>query len=181
MAGTQGPQARQRRLARARGSVVEPYAAGVAVGRPSSIKTSLRARVAVVLDTRRDRRALDLIYPQTRCIRASEVHELIATSERNRGPGDQINRVAGIGFVIFKDSGVIMVGDEVSCRRLGLLGVVVGFDTAHYPNHFNIVLEAAERQTGREFGLHLGDALTVRGQPRWAARETSSKKRRRPS
>ena len=146
---------------------VEPYEAGLARGRPQSIKTPLSGRVVVVLDTRRDQRGLALIHPQTRCIRAADVHEIIVTDEQSRGPGDQVEHVAGVGFFAFDESGVIMVGDEIRTDRTGLIGAVVGFDESHAPNHFNIVVQAARSQTGRELGLRLGDRFVVVGREAW--------------
>ena len=148
---------------------MEPYRMGVAVGRPRSIKTPLRARWVVVLDTRRDQRALELIHPQTRCIRAGDVHEFIVTDEMDRGPGDRINRVAGLGFAAFETSGVIMVGDAVHTSGHGFVGIVSGFDESHAPNHFNIILKHDPRRTGREIALELDEDLVVDGRHEWEA------------
>lgn len=151
---------------------MEPYRRGVAVGRPRSIKTALRARVVVVLDTRREQRALELIHPHTRCIRVGDVHEFIVTDEVERGPGDRVDRVVGIGFAAFETSGVIMVGDAVHTRRHGLLGIVSGFDESHAPNHFNIILRHEVRRTGREIGLQLDEEMVISGLNEWEVPET---------
>ena len=60
-----------------------------------------------------------------------------------------------------------MVGDEIRTDRTGLIGTVVGFDESHAPNHFNIVVQAARSQTGRELGLRLGDRFVVVGREAW--------------
>jgi uncharacterized protein DUF6917 len=123
--------------------------------------------MVVVLDTRRENRALQLIHPQTRCIRAGDVHEFIVTDEMESRPGDQVNRVVGIGFAAFESSGVVMVGDAVHAGQHGLLGVIGGFDESHAPNHFNIVLKHETRRTGREIGLELDEAIVISGLAEW--------------
>ena len=153
-------------------ATVEPYRAGVAVGRPRSLKTALQSRMVVVLDTRRESRALQLIHPQTRCIRAGDVHELIVTDEMECRPGDQVNHVVGIGFAAFDSSGVIMVGDAVHSAQHGLLGTIGGFDESHAPNHFNIVLKHETRRTGRELGLQLDEAIVISGRTEWEGPES---------
>jgi hypothetical protein len=146
---------------------MDPYEAGKAIGRSPSIKTSVACNLVVVLDTYRDGRELALIHPYSRCVLANDVHELIITDEAAAKPGGNVNRVAGLGFMVIAESGVVIVGDEVTCTRFGLLGTVVGFDLTHYPNHMNVVLYAAERASGRRLGLEIGEELCFAGQSTW--------------
>lgn len=146
---------------------MEPYETGKAIGRSPSIKTSVTGNVVVVLDTYRDGRQLALIHPYSRCVRAADVHELIITDDASAKPGVTVDRVAGVGFMTFDMSGVVMVGDKLTCPRLGSFGVVVGFDLAHDPNHMNIVLYDTTRASGRALGLELGDELCFEAQPTW--------------
>ena len=148
---------------------MEPYEAGIAKGRSRSIKTSVRGHIVVVLDTRRENRQLELIHPYSRCVTASEVHELVLTDEQNAKPGSKVQRVAGIGFMVFSQSGVVMVGDRFMSPGLGPLGTVVGFDVSHYPNHFNVVLYNDSWLTGREMGLYLNSEVLFSGESIWPA------------
>lgn len=146
---------------------MDPYEAGIAKGRSRSIKSGVHAQVVVVLDTKRTNRQLDLIYPYSRCVCASEVHELVLTDDVGSKPGNKVDRVAGIGFATFTESGVLMVGDELRSPRLGLLGIVAGFDSSHAPNHFNIVLYNDLFRSGRELGLQLNEELDFSSQLHW--------------
>ena len=146
---------------------MDPYGAGLARGRPASIKTGLTTDVCVVLDTVRDNRGLELIPPFTRCVRSGDVLELIVTDEREAAPGGRVDRVAGIAFTTASASGVIMVGDEVVVNDGRQIGTVVGFDISHEPNHFNVVIGASTRATGRAFALGLGDRVVFSSSPSW--------------
>lgn len=95
------------------------------------------------------------IHP-SRAVRVGEIHELALTDDPRASPGMRIDQVAYIGFVELTQGGVILVGDRV---RLGkrVLGVVVGFDYTHFPNHMNILVCDRTRQTGHGLGVALGD------------------------
>lgn len=146
---------------------MDPYGAGLAVGRPASIKSPLEATVCVVLDTVREKRGLQLIPPFTRCVRAGDVLELIGTDETDAAPRSTVDRVCGLAFAVASESGVIMVGDVVTSDDAMTLGVVVGFDVSHEPNHFNVVLRSPERLTGKSLDLRLGARLVFGGAPDW--------------
>jgi hypothetical protein len=60
-----------------------------------------------------------------------------------------------------------MVGDAVHAAHRGFLGTIAGFDEAHAPNHFNIVLKHETRRTGRELGLRLDEAIVISGLTEW--------------
>lgn len=133
----------------------DPYGAGVAVGRPRSVKTAVDSTVCVVLDTSRTNRGLELIAPFTRCVRRGDVLELILTDDGDAAPNARVDRAFGVAFSVVQDSGVIMVGDAVTLGDDREIGTVVGFDVSHEPNHFNVVIGAAHGRTGREIGLDL--------------------------
>ena len=91
----------------------------------------------------------------SRALRKGEIHELIVTADKGLHPGSGVRDVAYIGFFEVKISGIAEAGDEiwVGEHRLGML---VGFDMTHFPNHLNIVVHSIEPQTGAELGLGLG-------------------------
>ncbi len=139
---------------------MDPYAEGLARGRPACTKSDVTAIMAAVLDTRRDSRGLDLIHPYTRVVQVNEVHELIGTVE-DAMPGGVVRQVTGLGWATITQSGVIMVGDEV-WRGSDLVGTIAGFDVSHGDNHINVVVHMGERSlTGREFDLKVGDCLQI--------------------
>ena len=151
--------------------MVEPYEAGIARGRSRSIKTDVSGRIVVVLDTRRENRHLELIHPFSRCVRAGDVHELVLTDDTHAQPGSVVNRVAGVGFLVFDEAGVLMVGDAMRLTNGQVVGTVVGFDNSHYPNHFNIVLYNPEWLSGRDLGLTLDAPVLFAGQRDWEAED----------
>ncbi len=117
----------------------------------------MRLRWAAVMDhTRRDR-AIAPAKWQTRCITAGEVHEFI-----NVGPEPvyPVDHVEYFGFATFSNSGVLAVGDVLTCEGR-VLGVISGFDETHMPNHYNILVESPELRNGNALQLTAGMSLTT--------------------
>lgn len=128
-----------------------------------STKAVVAAELVKLLFHRRENRGMTLIPERSRCVRAGEVHELVVTDHRGLGPRDRVDRVGFLGFAEVRNAGVLDAGDEVSIegRRVG---VVAGFDECHFPNHYNIIIEAEELVTAGELDLKVGQLLefTVR-------------------
>jgi hypothetical protein len=139
---------------------MDPYAAGLARGRPVCRKREVVAELVSVHATRRDGRALALIPPQTRAVTLHSIQELVVTDERDAAPGGTVNAVAYLGFVEIVQGGVAMVGDVVTVDGRSA-GVVAGFDESHSPNHCNIVLRVEERRSGFELGLEVGMKVRI--------------------
>lgn len=139
----------------------DPYTSGKFVKNPYVKKRTVGGPLVVVLDGRMDDRGLELITPISRCIKKHEVHELILTDETVAKPGMSVDRIAYLGFFTAEQSGVLVAGDEVLLdgQRLGHLA---GFDETHMPNHLNIVIKAAGRQTGTELGVNPGSQVEFR-------------------
>lgn len=134
-------------------------------------KRAVRGRLVKVLVHRRVDRGMVLEPYAARCVRRGEVHELVTTDQVPpvdagteeagaaagvaagvAGAGRRIDRVGFVGFVEFECGGVLDRGDMV---RVGgrLLGIVLGFDACHLPNHYNILIGSAEPVTGAAAGL----------------------------
>lgn len=117
-------------------------------------KTTVRARLVVVLDGRLPQRGLELIPQETRGVRVGEVHELIGSIQPGIGANSIVDPICYLGFVEILSAGVIGAGDEL---RVGgkLVGHLAGFDYTHMPNHMNIVIATAADRSGieREFEL----------------------------
>ncbi len=116
-------------------------------------------RLVKLLHHKRDERGMTLIEETSRCIRCTDIHELVTTNQRNLSRGDRVDRVGFLGFVEFHESGVIESGDPVSVNG-GVVGVVVGFDASHFPNHYNILIEVTELVTATDLNLHVGQKIT---------------------
>jgi len=109
--------------------------------RMAARKSVCGGRVLKLLQHKRSSRGMELIEEISRCIKRGEIHELVTTDHRDLAPGDQVDQVGFLGFVEFDEPGVIEAGDKLIVAG-HYVGVVVGFDRCHYPNHYNIIVEA---------------------------------------
>jgi hypothetical protein len=121
-------------------------------------KSAVTATLLKVLVHRRTDRGMRLEPYASRCVRVGEVHELVATDHDEITAGTRIDRVAFLGFAEITAAGVLDRGDEVwiGGRRIGVL---LGFDGCHLPNHYNLLIRADPPPTGEELGLVPGDRL----------------------
>jgi hypothetical protein len=121
-------------------------------------KSMVTGTLLKVLVHRRHDRGMRLEPYASRCVRAGEVHELVTTDQSEIGEGARIDRVAFLGFAEILAAGVLDRGDEVwiGGRRIGVL---LGFDGCHLPNHYNVLIHADPAQTGTELGLTPGEPL----------------------
>ena len=135
---------------------LEPYEAGIISEAPTFTRRPSIGAFVAILGSMRHNRGLQLIFPKTRCCRHADIHEVLVTDQADAMPGDRIDRVAGVGFVEFDVGGVVAQGDRliVGERRVG---VVLGFDETHAPNHINIVVAAELLISGLELDLCVGD------------------------
>lgn len=123
-------------------------------------KTRVAGDVVVLLDVRYESgRGLELIAPLSRALPEHEIHEVILTAEDDPREDGVVDTGTVLGFVEFRRGGVVAVGDEV---RVGgeAVGTVVGFDASHAPNHYNVVVEADDPETGVEMDVDLGTTVT---------------------
>jgi hypothetical protein len=114
--------------------------------------------IVKVLIHRRADRGMLLADFASRCVRAGEVHELVTTDQRQTAPGTRVDRVGFLGFVEIANAGVLDRDDEVwlAGRRVGTL---LGFDTCHFPNHYNVLIHVPEPVTGLDLGLAPEDVV----------------------
>jgi len=128
---------------------------------PFYLKRSPKGRLVAVLDLKVMDRGLKLILPRSRAVKASEIHEIIVTQE-DASPGQTVNNAVYVGFWEVLQGGILEVGDElwIDGKRVGVL---LGFDETHFPNHINMVFRG-EPLTGRERGLPLEAEVVFRGE-----------------
>ncbi|PRY02380.1 DUF6917 domain-containing protein [Allonocardiopsis opalescens] len=128
-------------------------------------KRAVTATLVKVLVHRRTDRGMRLEAHASRCVRAGEVHELVATDHTETAEGARIDRVGFLGFAEITSAGVLDRGDElwIGARRVG---TVLGFDGCHLPNHYNVLVHADPAPTGGELELVPGEPLVFRqGRP----------------
>ncbi|WP_423835638.1 DUF6917 domain-containing protein [Streptomyces tubbatahanensis] len=126
--------------------------------RENGAKRSVHGALVKVLLHRRTERGMSLEPYASRCVRRGEVHELVTTDHRETAPGTRIDRVGFLGFVELSCAGVLDRGDDVWIGGVHV-GTVLGFDACHFPNHYNILIDAGRLLTGED--LKLGPELSV--------------------
>lgn len=107
--------------------------------------------VKVLLHCRKDRGMLLEPYA-SRCVRQGELHELVTTDQAEASPGNRIDNVGFVGFVEVLRGGVVDRGDAVQIGGT-VVGTVLGFDSCHLPNHYNILILAGAPLSGLDLGL----------------------------
>lgn len=124
-------------------------------------KRTVRGALVKVLLHRRDERGMTLEPHASRCVREGEVHELVTTDHVETSAGARIDRVGFLGFAELHNAGVIDRGDEVWIGDR-LVGTVHGFDACHFPNHYNILINAPTPVSGGDLALAPEQAVTFR-------------------
>jgi len=127
---------------------------------PCSKKTIVKGKLCVILDARAKNRALELVQYPSRAVLKNEIHELILTKETTAEPGSIVNDISYLGYFEVLESGVLWVGDKVFIGE-DEIGVLVGYDMTHFPNHMNIIIRT-ERElfTGVDANFDLGQSIT---------------------
>jgi hypothetical protein len=118
----------------------------------------VEGEVVTVLDSTHDARGLSLIATYSRALPGNSIHELIATDEPGRKPGDAANRIAYLAFFEVKSGGCILVGETLFVDDQPV-GEIIGFDETHAPNHINIVIGVNRRQTGPQLKISVGSKI----------------------
>ena len=114
--------------------------------------------VVTVLDSTHEARGLKLISTYSRALQKNSIHELIATDETGRKPGDTANRIAYLAFFEVTCGGCVVVGETLFVDGKPV-GQILGFDETHEPNHINIIIGVAERKTGSQLKIKLGSKI----------------------
>ncbi|MBQ1093384.1 hypothetical protein [Streptomyces sp. B93] len=132
--------------------------------REDGAKRAVSATVVKVLTHRRHDRGMTLEQFTSRCVRRGEVHELVTTDQAESPPGARIDRVGFLGFAEIQDAGVLDRGDEVWADGR-LVGTVLGFDSCHFPNHYNVLIAVDALVTGPELNLRPETSVSFRQVP----------------
>jgi len=142
--------------------VSDPYKSGLAGAVKFHEKRIVRARVVVILKGTIKKRGLQLITPQSRCVREKEIFEFMIAEDKDVGPGKTADTVRYLGFAEVERGGSIRIGDKVLLNG-ETLGQVVGFDETHMPNHQNVVLRGLENTPSVESRMKLESNMEFLG------------------
>jgi len=118
----------------------------------------VKGGVVTVLDSTHEARGLKLISTYSRALKKSSIHELIATDETGKKPGDTANRIAYLAFFEVSRGGCIIAGETLFVDGKAI-GEIIGFDETHEPNHINIIVGVKKRRTGPQLKIGLGSTI----------------------
>ena len=118
----------------------------------------VKGSVVTVLDSQHAARGLKLISTYSRALKKNSIHELIATDEANKKPGDTANKIAYLAFFEVSRGGCILVGETLFVDGRAV-GQIIGFDETHEPNHLNIILGVKKRRTGPQLKISVGSKI----------------------
>jgi hypothetical protein len=118
----------------------------------------VKGTVVTVLNSAHESRGLKLIPTYSRALPKHSIHELIATDELDKKPGDTANRIAYLAFFEVSRGGCIIVGETFFVDGKPI-GQILGFDETHEPNHLNIVIGVKKRQTGSQLKIKVGSKI----------------------
>ncbi|MEY4385824.1 MAG: hypothetical protein RLY20_1107 [Verrucomicrobiota bacterium] len=118
----------------------------------------VKGEVVTVLDSSHEKRGLKLIPTYSRALQKYSIHELIATDELDKRPGDTANRIAYLAFFEVSHGGCILVGETMFVDGKPV-GQIIGFDETHEPNHINIIIGVKQRQTGPQLKIKPGSKI----------------------
>jgi hypothetical protein len=116
------------------------------------------ASAVTVLDSTHEARGLKLISTYSRALRKNTIHELIATDEAGKKPGDTVDRISYLAFFEVDRGGCVLVGETLFVGKRPV-GEILGFDETHEPNHINIIVGVKERRTGRQLKIKVGSKI----------------------
>lgn len=118
----------------------------------------VKGEVVTVLNSTYERRGLKLIPTYSRALKKFSIHEIIATDETDKLPGDTANRIAYLAFFEVSHGGCILVGETMFVDGKPV-GQIIGFDETHEPNHINIIIGVNTRRTGPQLKIKPGSRI----------------------
>ena len=118
----------------------------------------VKGAVVTVLDSTHEARGLKLISTYSRALPKNSIHEIIATDETGKKPGDTADKIAYLAFFEVTRGGCIIAGETLFVDGKAI-GEIVGFDETHEPNHLNIIIGVKSRQTGPQLRIKAGSKI----------------------
>ncbi|MCI5059097.1 MAG: hypothetical protein MRY83_23495 [Flavobacteriales bacterium] len=111
-----------------------------------------------MLDHKKYDRGMLLMADKSRCLRRSEIHEIATTDETNIHTNACIDRIGFLGFVEIETPYVVEVNDLVFVDSK-YLGRVAGFNSCHFPNHYNIIIKTEELLTSDDLKINIDSCI----------------------
>ena len=118
----------------------------------------VKGEAITVLNSTHEQRGLKLIPTYSRALPKNSIHELIATDETGKKPGDTANKIAYLAFFEVSRGGCIIVGETLFVDGKAI-GEIIGFDETHEPNHLNIIIGVKSRKTGPQLKISVGSKI----------------------
>ena len=118
----------------------------------------VKGEAITVLNSTHEQRGLKLIPTYSRALPENSIHELIATDEAGKKPGDTAHRIAYLAFFEVTRGGCVIVGETLFVDGKAI-GQIIGFDETHEPNHINIIIGVKSRKTGPQLKISVGSKI----------------------
>ncbi|MEK6885099.1 MAG: hypothetical protein AABY22_36040, partial [Nanoarchaeota archaeon] len=80
--------------------------------------------------------------------------------DSNAIPNKPINNIAYLGFGEIIEGGIVEVGDIIYLKNRPL-GIILGFDETHFPNHYNIIIKSEKLITGLALEIKPKDIFSI--------------------
>ena len=109
----------------------------VMVNRPSYYGSKRAILGEVVTEVNAKGRGLKLSKHWSRAVKIGEIHEIMLT-EAMLSPGDDLSEFTAIAFFEVSQGSHSVIGDKLYLNEV-LVGVLVGYEMNHMPNHMNLV------------------------------------------
>ena len=107
------------------------------VKRPSYYGAKRAILGEVVTEVKAKGKGLKLSKDWSRAVKIGEIHEIMLT-ESMLSPGDDLNEFTAVAFFEVTQGSHSVIGDKLYLNEVEV-GVLVGYEMNHMPNHMNIV------------------------------------------
>lgn len=112
------------------------------VNRPSFYGNKRAILGEVIAEVNAKGGGLRLSKDWSRALKASEIHEVMITRSE-LSPGDELKEFVAVAFFEVSQGGHSVIGDRL-LREGKDVGILVGYEMNHMPNHMNIVFKAID-------------------------------------
>ena len=109
----------------------------------------------VVTEVRASGGGLKLSKDWSRAVKIGEIHEIMVTRSE-LSPGDDLSEFTAVAFFEASQGSHSVIGDKLYLND-AVVGVLVGYEMNHMPNHMNIVFVAE----GDVPKFKLGDKIRI--------------------
>lgn len=112
------------------------------VNRPSFYGNKRAILGEVIAEVNAKGGGLRLSKDWSRALKVSEIHEVMITRSE-LSPGDELKEFVAVAFFEVSQGGHSVIGDRL-LREGKDVGILVGYEMNHMPNHMNIVFKAID-------------------------------------